>query len=226
MRVTRQGGAKLVVSEADTVVKVEVNTVLRGALLPVRELDLCEAAQDAFGRFVSTRVVSEGELFGGKLAAALDRQHPRDLFDTRFILDRINGQPDDDLRLGFLLMLLSHDRPPHEVLDPREQDPSDAFARQFAGMAREPFALDDHRRAFADLRAMLPTILPPTHRDALHAVVERADAGPFAALAGRPEAAALPAVSWKVENLRRLRERDPAKDARQVEALADVLASL
>lgn len=102
-------------SEPRTVVKVEVNPVIRGTLLPVRELDLCEAAQEAFGRFVVAHVVGEGELLGGKLVAALDRQHPRDLFDARFILDRVDGQPDDDLRLGFLLMLLSHNRPPQVV---------------------------------------------------------------------------------------------------------------
>ena len=76
VRVTRQGGAKLVVNEAGTVVKVKVDTVLRGALLSVQELDLC---------------------------------------DARFILDRIDGKPHNDLRLGFLLMLLSHDRPPRVV---------------------------------------------------------------------------------------------------------------
>ena len=56
-------------------VKVEVNPVLRGHVLDVRELDLCPAAQDAFGRFVAVPVIAEGELFGGKLVAALDRQH-------------------------------------------------------------------------------------------------------------------------------------------------------
>jgi hypothetical protein len=112
--VTRQGNAKLVVRARGVLVKVEVNPVLRGSFFDVRELDLCDAAQDEFGRFIATPVVSEAELFGGKLAAALDRQHPRDLFDTRFILDTATP-PTDELRLGFLAMLLSHDRPPQVV---------------------------------------------------------------------------------------------------------------
>ena len=158
-RVTRQGNAKLVVRARGVLVKVEVNPVLRGSVFDVRELDLCDAAQDEFGRFVATPVVSEAELFGGKLVAALDRQHPRDLFDTRFILDTATP-PSDELQLGFLAMLLSHDRPPHEVLQPREQDPTDTFARQFAGMSREPFSLDDHRRTFGDLLVALPGLAP------------------------------------------------------------------
>jgi hypothetical protein len=32
-------------------------------------------------------VVSHADLFGGKVSAALDRQHPRDLFDVRHLLD-------------------------------------------------------------------------------------------------------------------------------------------
>lgn len=179
-----------------------------------------------FGRFVAARTVSDGELLGGKLVAALDRQHPRDLFDARFVLERVAGHPDDELRLGFLLMILGHDRPPHEVLDPRERDPADVFARQFDAMARERFDLVDHRRTFAALRTALPQLLPRPHRDALLGAIERADAEPFADLAGRPEAGALPAVRWKMQNLRRLRERDPAKHAGQVEALRAVLRRL
>ena len=225
VRVARQGGAKLVATHGRALVKVEANTVIRGHLFPIRELDLCAAAQDEFGRFASTPVVSAGELYGGKLVAALDRQHPRDLFDAQFILDdaATAGGPDEELRLGFLVMLLSHDRPPHEVLDASEQDQADTFARQFAGMAREPFTLDDHRRAFADLRAAVPSLLPELHRDVLARFIETGNGLDQLA---RPEIADLPAVRWKAENLCRLLDRDPAKHAAQADALRDVLDSM
>jgi hypothetical protein len=203
-------------------VKVEVNPVLRGNVFGVRELDLCDVAQDELGRFVATPVVTEAELFGGKLIAALDRQHPRDLFDTRFILDTATP-PTDELRLGFLAMLLSHDRPPHEVLQPREQDPTDTFARQFAGMSREPFSLNDHRRTFADLLAALPGLLPMTHRQVLASFV----AGESAfELLTQSTAAGLPAVRWKLANVRQFQERDPGKHADQARRLDEVLSSL
>jgi hypothetical protein len=46
--------------------------------------------------------------------AALDRQHPRDLFDVRDLL--ANEGIDDVLRKAFIVYLLSHDRPMSEVL--------------------------------------------------------------------------------------------------------------
>ena len=219
-RVTPRGGARLAVSAGGVLVKVEVNPVIRGTVFDVRELDLCPAAQDEFGRSASAPVVSEAELFGGKLVAALDRQHPRDLFDARYILDR---PADPGLPLGFLAMLLSHDRPPHEVLRPSELDPTDLFARQFAGMSREPFAPGDHRRAFADLVAALPGLLPLANRRVLAGFV--AGDPDFAPLA-RPSVADLPAVRWKLANVRKLRERNPAKHAEQARLLVDLLDGL
>src|SRR5690606_13056130 len=86
--------------------KVEINTVLRGHLWPVRRLRLSDAAQDAFNTFSEATVVSDAELYGGKICAALDRQHPRDLFDVQQLLD--SGGLTDEIRQGFLVSLLSH----------------------------------------------------------------------------------------------------------------------
>lgn len=120
-------------------------------------------------------------------------------------------------------MLLSHDRPPHEVLAPREQDQAEQFARQFAGMAREPFDVDDGRRAFADLIAALPSLLPMLHRKVL---VEFITAGDGITRLRHPEIADLPAVRWKAQNLDRLRRRGAKKHAAQIELLQSVLADL
>ena len=209
--------------------KVEANTVLRGALFEPRELPLCDAAQAEFGRFVAATVVSDAELFGGKLVAALDRQHPRDLFDARYILDAAvatTAGPDKRLRLGFLAMLLSHDRPPHEVLAPNAQNRAAAFASQFAGMSREPFDAENGRRAFDDLVARLPSLLPFAHRLLLLSFIEgEPDWTLIASPMNRP-LADLPAVRWKLENVRRLRSRNPEKQADQVARLRDWLDAM
>ena len=42
----------------------------------------CESVIDQFG-FAEMQVVAFEDLFGGKLHATLDRQHPRDLFDIK-----------------------------------------------------------------------------------------------------------------------------------------------
>ena len=62
-------------------VTVEVNTVLRGTVLPTEIRELAKVAQDQFGQYVAAPVLAAAELYGGKLVAVLDRQHPRDLFD-------------------------------------------------------------------------------------------------------------------------------------------------
>lgn len=222
--VVQPDDCKLMAKTASAVVKVEVSKMMRGALFPVRERVLCDAAQERFGRFVAMPVAHEAEVFAGKLVAALDRQHPRDLFDTRFILGRVAAEGvSDELRLAFLAALLSSSRPPDEILDPRTQDPEPAFRRAFAGMAREPFSLDDHAQAFNGLRALLPELLAAPERSALLGFVGLEDD----AVAKLPSSlVALPAVRWKEQNLRKLREKDPERWRRAVRAVEAVLSQM
>lgn len=53
---------------------------------PVK-MPLCDKAQSEFNAFVAVPVVPIGQLYGGKIFAALDRQHPRDLFDVKYLLE-------------------------------------------------------------------------------------------------------------------------------------------
>jgi predicted nucleotidyltransferase component of viral defense system len=91
-----------------TQVKVEVNPSLRGHLFPTRNLPCSDRVQDQFEAFVEARCVSQGELFGGKICAALDRQHPSDLFDVKRLLDREGIT--DEVRLGVIAAMVSHGR--------------------------------------------------------------------------------------------------------------------
>lgn len=221
--VTSTSPGKIVAQTPTAVVKVEVSPVLRGRIFAVRELELCEAAQDTFGRFIAAPVMSEAELFAGKLVAALDRQHPRDLFDTAFILDRAGDGPvGPELREAFLAMLLSSKRPPHELLDPREQDRTAAHAGQFEGMAREPFSLADHRATFSLLRQRLPSLLGPAEQEALVAAMA---GGEDWHARGNPVLPTLPAIRWKLRNLEKLERETPEKHGAAVAALERVLAS-
>ena len=113
--------AKLHCQRLGTQIKVEVNPVLRGHLLPTRSMACSQKVQDLFGRFVETPVISRGELFGGKICAALDRQHPRDLFDVKLLLDH-EGTLTEDIKRGVMAGLVSHGRPMAELLQPRMQD--------------------------------------------------------------------------------------------------------
>lgn len=138
------GGAeevKLLCRSDNAIVKVEVNAMIRGHLWPTRKLEVVPSAQDEFGKSAFANVVSDAELYGGKICAALDRQHPRDLFDIHQLF--AHGRISDSVRLGFLVMLLSHSRPIHEVLRPNFQDQSQLFASRFTGMALLPFTYED-----------------------------------------------------------------------------------
>jgi len=76
------GETKLLVRQGSVEVKVEVNFIMRGTVRPVRLASLTPAAQDTLQADVEIPVVSFDDVYGGKLVAAMDRQHPRDLFDV------------------------------------------------------------------------------------------------------------------------------------------------
>jgi len=128
---------KLQVQRQKAQIKIEVNPTLRGHLYPVRLLACCAQVQEQFEVFVEVPVVSHAELFGGKLCAALDRQHPRDLFDVHHLLGAEGIG--DDVRSGLIAGLVSHNRPVTELLDGRMKDRRDAFTAEFEGMTQTPF---------------------------------------------------------------------------------------
>ena len=121
-------------------VKVEVNTINRGVYDKPVLLSLCSRAQEMFEMYCEIQVVPFGQLYGGKIAAALDRQHPRDLFDIKTLLD--NTSYDDDLKKGVLFCLLSSKRPLHELLEPSFLDLRRVLETQFGGMTDQSFTYD------------------------------------------------------------------------------------
>ena len=201
-RITRQvrdGVLAKLLAELDGVrVKVEVTPVSRGVVYPASVLAVSDAVQDAFG-FAETLVVSRADLYAGKLVAALDRQHPRDLFDVRELF--AHDGVDDDLRRAFVAYMLSHNRPMSEVLAPNRRDIAPEFERGFVGMTAEPVALEsllDAREALIDT---VVGAMPQEHRQFL-ASFERGE--PAWDLLGLPDVAKLPAVLWRQHNLDKL----------------------
>lgn len=116
-------------------IKIEVNQTKRGIVGgDVIRKPVCEKAQDEFGLYCETDIVPMTLLYGGKIAAALSRQHPRDLFDVKYM-----EYPIADTREGLLFCLLGSDRPIHESFAPSLIDQHDALANQFIGIT--PFVL-------------------------------------------------------------------------------------
>ena len=109
-----------------------------------KDMQLCQKAQASFEAFCVMSVISHGQLFGGKIVAALDRQHPRDLFDVKYLLEKEGFT--DEIKQGFLLCLLCSDRPINEVIKPNFQDQRSAFSNQFAGMTDEQFTYEEYEK--------------------------------------------------------------------------------
>ena len=63
-------------SRKGTKIKIEVNTTMRGSINPPAMKQVVPATRKEFGKFAAMQVVSDAEIFGGKICAALDRQHP------------------------------------------------------------------------------------------------------------------------------------------------------
>jgi predicted nucleotidyltransferase component of viral defense system len=91
---------KLLVRHEGAQVEIEVTPVLRGCVYEPELRAVSLSVEDAFG-FAEIRVVSFADLYAGKIVAALDRQHPRDLFDVRDLL--ANEGINHDLRCAFVV---------------------------------------------------------------------------------------------------------------------------
>lgn len=216
---TQSGGqeAKLICRLHQAIVKIEVNTVIRGHLWPTRNLALSQPTQDEFKKSARISVVSHSELFGGKICAALDRQHPRDLFDIQQLYEHEGLS--DEVRLGFIVSLLSHPRPMHELLRPQLTDQRRVYDTQFAGMPFIPYSYEDFESTRERLVKDIPSLLHDNDRKLLLSVKKGAPDWGLFPIAGLDR---MPAVQWKLENINKLK-KNIKKHAEQLKELEAVL---
>ena len=195
------GGDKLLVRFDGASVKVEPNGVIRGTVFPTAMLPLQPEAQAAFGATVNARCLGTADLYGGKICAALDRQHPRDLFDILPLMQ--SDSLEENTRKAFLVYALSHPRPLAELLDPRPQPLEQIFQTEFSGMTTEPVSLEILEKARVWLIKAVRSGLTADERRFLLSC----KAGePDWRLAGLPaHVPQLPAVRWKLHNIEQLR---------------------
>ena len=195
-------------------IKVEVSPVARGAVWPTEMREVVATVEESLG-YSENRLLSFNDVYAGKMCAALDRQHPRDLFDIALLLDREGiGR---DLLKTFLVYLIGHKRPISELLAPRRRDIAGLYDGEFREMAREPVPLQTLLDARERLVAALRALLTEEDRAFLLSVKGRK---PDWSLIDLPGIADLPAVRWKLVNLGRMSE---AKQAAAPDRLRQVL---
>lgn len=200
---------RILVRQGNAEIKVETSPVARGTVHQPERRRVSEKVEEAFG-FAEMQVVSFADLFGGKLHAAVDRQHPRDLFDVKLLYE--NEGLTDELFRTFLIYVASSGRPPHELVRPSRAALEEAFVKEFEGMTTQPISLDELKAA----REQLTTdLLARLDDDAMGFLLSLHDGKPDFEAIGLPQAADLPAVRWKILNLEKLKVQNPEKHAEQ-----------
>ena len=206
---------KLICNTSEAMVKIEVNQINRGVIADTELVVLCDKAQDTFDKFCEVRMVSQGQLWGGKINAALDRQHPRDLFDAKNLINEIGYST--DIKEGFLFFLLCGKRPIHELLKPHFIDQSTVFESQFKGMTDTAFGYDEYVNTREALIKMINESLTKEDKEFLLAFSK-----------GEPDWTNVdyrkyPAIKWKLLNIDKLKEGNPQKYKETVEILKHIL---
>jgi len=213
--VTAAGETKLLIRNGTVQVKVEVNFVMRGTVRPVRRAALTPLARDVLMANLEIPVVSLEDMYGGKLVAALDRQHPRDLFDVMQLFAHEGITP--GIRRAFVVYLASSNRPVHEVLFTPRRDIRHDYAHNFQGMTTEPVPLDALLVARDRLLREIQQGLDDDERRFLLSLVA---AAPDWSLLDIAHLEHLPGIRWKLHNLTQLKKTNAKKFAQQYEALA------
>ncbi|NRA89123.1 MAG: nucleotidyl transferase AbiEii/AbiGii toxin family protein [Rhizobiales bacterium] len=200
---------KLLIEQQRTGIKLEVNLVGRGIIDAPKKMILCNKAQEMYDLSAVINIVPIGQLYGGKICAALDRQHPRDLFDVKYLLE--NEGFSDKIRHGFIFCLLGSDRPINEVLAPNFQDHRKAMENQFVGMSENAFSYEEFEATRKQLVKIVHANLTDKDKEFLLSVK---NATPDWSIYDFER---FPAVQWKLQNLEKLKNKDPEKHKKQYE---------
>jgi predicted nucleotidyltransferase component of viral defense system len=218
VRVThRDSVGKLLIAVPGAEIKLEVNLTNRGTLTDPKDMPLCNKAQNDFEVFCTMPVVPTGQLFGGKIVAALDRQHPRDIFDVKYLLQ--NEGFSEEIKQGFLLLLLCSDRPINEVIIPNFQDQRSAHANQFMGMTDEEFSYKEYETIREKMVKAIHVSLTDKDKELLLSVK---NVTPDWSIYDFKK---FPAISWKLRNLKILKDKNPDKHREQYNVLEKKLNS-
>jgi len=205
---------KVLVQRGNIQVKLEVNFVFRGTVLPTQKRNLVHTAGEQFTTNLSLPLLAESELYGSKLVAALDRQHPRDFFDVHELFE--SAGLTSEIVECFVCYLSGHNRPIHEVLFSRDLDLGLPYESEFQGMTRKEVKLEELLSTRERLRVELPSRLTESQKLFLVGLTTGEPDWKLMECAHLKE---MPAIRWKQENLVRLKKLNPAKFLLQSEEL-------
>lgn len=191
--------SKLFVKYSDQLIKIEPNTIIRGSVFPSIDLPLSKKAEELFEMSFTIKTLSFADLYGGKLCAALDRQHPRDFFDIKVLME--NEGLTDDVRRAFVIYLASHNRPMNELIDPNRIDFKETYVSDFVGMTALPVSYDDLLAAREKMFRKLRSSLKENEKKFLLSIKKGEPEWGLMNIDGIDK---LPAIQWKLHNIRKM----------------------
>jgi len=206
---------KMVVSDRGGDVKIEPNLVFRGTVYPCENLKLVKSAQNLFEASITAKCLSKADLYGGKICAALERQHPRDLYDIWLMFEQEKGLP-DPIRKAFVVYACSGKRPIHEILNPREKDIEKVFGTDFQGMTSIPVKIHDLLEVRKELITRIRTELTGEEREFFLSVKSGEPDWGKMGISGLEK---LPAIQWKIQNIKRMDKTKRQEAFRALEAV-------
>ena len=202
---------KFVISNKKAMVKIEPNYIVRGSVYEVENKQLSPTIAKIFGREFRFPCISFADVYGGKLCAALERQHPRDLFDVKLLLE--NEGITKEIKNAFIFYLLSSRKPYIETLNPYEKDLAGNFFNKFAGMTTEEFSVEN---LSGILQATITAIKKALSDDDIKFLVSTLGLSPRWDLIDIDDLASKPSVKWRMMNLSKTTE---SKRKKEIETL-------
>lgn len=190
---------KLFIKSGNIIVKIEPNLIIRGTVMGTEKRRMVRTAEECFKNHITIQTLSVSQLYGSKICAALDRQHPRDLFDIMHLFR--NEGLTDEIRSAFILYLLCHNRTMSEILSPDIKDMEKVFNEEFYGMSFENLSYEELNK---NLIMLIKKINADLTLDERKFIISYKKCEPDWSLFSFPSARNLPAVKWKLENLRKM----------------------
>ncbi len=190
--------SKLQIERRGVRIKIETSPVMRGTLRVPALQTVSPKVEDLFG-FAQMKVVHLDDLYAGKMCAALDRQHPRDFFDIRGLLD--NEGLSDNLLDVFIVYLISSNQPISKLLNPNLIELKEVFESQFIGMTTKPIELETLTKTRIELINLIQSKLTDKHKEFLLGFKSGNPNWSLLPFEGVQE---LPSVKWKMINLEKM----------------------
>lgn len=208
--------SKLQVERKGVRIKIEASPVIRGTVREPTLMQNTTKVQDLFG-FISTNVVHVDDLYAGKMCAALDRQHPRDFYDIRGLLD--NEGITDNLMDVFIVYLISGNQPISKLLNPNRIDISNVYEEQFVGMTTVPVELEVLLQTREELIELVNKKLTPAHKEFL---IGFKKGQPDWSLLPFENIKELPSIKWKEINLNKMDKTSRTQAIEKLQSIFDI----